>query len=60
MKKATFTGSKQDVQPKPVVIQIFNKLRDKYDVFIDQTMIIGGGRVKLKVNLKNQMICFTL
>lgn len=61
MKKATFTSYKRDVQPaEPVVIQVFNRFRDKYDVFIDQRMIIGrwwASQIESQLKNSDDLIC---
>jgi hypothetical protein len=43
LKKKIFISYKRNVEPdEPVAISVYNKLRQNYDVFIDQTMLVGA------------------
>jgi hypothetical protein len=42
LKKKIFISYKRNIEPdEPVAVSVFNKFRQKHDVFIDQTMLLG-------------------
>ena len=42
LKKKIFISYKRNIEPdEPIAISVYNKFRQKHDVFIDQTMLVG-------------------